>query len=194
MKSIILASVLTCAVCAHAVPADAADGDFQAGPYAGIGLGTSSLDVDSRPSRNSKAVDTGVLKIYGGYQFTENFGVEGGYIRNGRIEVTDSVDGIDVTRTAKTRAAYLVATGALPLTGRFSVAARLGMSYGDVNDGDVAPIPNTVYGSNISVMAGAGVRYQLAKRMSLSLDYDRVGKESKQVSANVVTLTFRHSF
>lgn len=194
MKPIILASILACAVCTNAVPADAADSDFQPGPYAGIGLGTSNLDVDSRPSRSSKATDTGVLKIYGGYQFTEHFGVEGGYIRNGQIKVTDTVDGVEVTRTAKTRAAYLVATGALPVSGRFSVTARLGMSYGDVNDGDVAPIPDTVYGSNISVMAGAGARYRLSERASLSLDFDRVGKESKQVSANVVTLTFRRSF
>lgn len=194
MRSIILAGVFTCAAAMYVVPAHADDSDFRVGAYAGFGFGASSLSVDSRPSRSSKEVDTGVLKLYGGYQFTEKLGVEAGYIRTGRIEVTDSIDGIDVTRTAKTRAAYLVGTGRLPLSNAFSVAARLGMSYGDVNDGDVAPIPKTIYGSKTSVMAGVSVRYQVSERMSLSLDYDHIGQESKQVSADIVALTLSHSF
>lgn len=194
MRSFILASVLACAAFVSAVPAHADDSDFRIGPYVGIGLGGSNLNVDSRPSRSSKEVDNGVLKLYGGYQFTERLGVEGGYIRTGHVEVTDSVGGIDITRTAKTRAAYVAATGRLPLTDAFSVTGKLGMSYGDVNDGDVAPIPHTVYGSTKSVMAGVGARYQMSDRMSFSLDYDHVGKESKQVSVDIVTLTLSYGF
>jgi OmpA-OmpF porin, OOP family len=194
MRPIILAVVLTCAVAMNAVPAHADDIDFHMGPYAGIGLGGSNLNVASRPSRSSKEVDTGVLKLYGGYQFTEKLGVEGGYIRTGHIEVTDSIDGIDVTRTARTRAVYVAATGRLPVTSAFSVTGKLGMSYGDVNDGDVAPIPETIYGSKISAMVGVGARYQVSDRMSLSLDYDHVGKESRQLSVDIVTLTLSRSF
>ena len=194
MRSFILASVLTCAAFMSAVPAHADDVDFQIGPYAGIGFGASNLHVDSTPSRSSKQVDSGVLKLYGGYQFTERFGVEGGYIRTGHVRVTDSIDGIDISRSAKTRAAYVAATGRLPLSRAFSLTGKLGVAYGDVNDGDVAPIPNTVYGNTTSILAGVGVRCQVSERMSLSLDYDHIGKESQQVSADIAALTLSRSF
>ena len=194
MQSSKFLSLIATAAITIVVPAHAADNDFRTGTYAGIGLGVSSMDVNSSPSTVSKVDDHGALKMYGGYRFTENFGAEAGYVRTGRIKVTESINDIDVTRSVKTRAAYLVGTGRLPITSNFSILARLGMAYGDVNVGDVAPIPNTVDGSKISIMFGASAQYRLSDRYSLSLDYDHVSKESKLVSANALTMTVSRSF
>ena len=185
---------LSCAALAIAVPARAAEDAFHTGPYAGFGLGASNLDVASSPSTISRSVDTGALKIYGGYQFSNNFGAELGYVRTGHIKVSELINDVDVTRTVKTRAAYAVATGRLPISNDFSLSARIGMSYGDVNVGDSAPIPNTVEGSRKGVMIGAGAQYKLSQRYALSLDYDHIGKESKRVSADMLTMTLMRSF
>lgn len=194
MQSRKLFTLIASAALMTAVPAHAADYTSDTGAYAGIGLGTSSMNVDSSATTVSNAADRGALKIYGGYRFTEHFGAEVGYMRTGRINVTESINDVDVTRTVKTRAAYLVATGRLPITNDFSVSASLGMSYGDVNVGDVTPVPNTVDGSKTSMMIGAGVHYRLSERYSLSLDYDHIDKVSKRVSADALTMTVSRRF
>jgi len=193
MRSASFFGLFTAIAVLGATPARGEGLEGRGGPYVGIGLGASNLDVDPG-SYGSRDADNGVLKLYGGYQFTEHFGIEGGYVRTGHVEETHSVDGVDVVGTAKTRAAYVVATGVLPVTDAFSVTGRLGAAFGDVNDGDLPPAPNSVYGSEVSLMAGVGVQYRLSERLSLALDYDHIGKESKRVSAETYSLTISRRF
>ena len=195
MRAIIIYTVLTGAVMTCATMANAADDGFHPGFYAGFGLGVTDLDVEAKTSRSNHQTDKVALKLFGGYQLTENFGIEGGYFRTGHIEVTDIIDGADITRKAKTRTAFLVGTGRMPVTGQISLVGRLGMAYGDVNkDADVAPLPGTIYGSKSSFTYGVGIQYALSSRTAVSLDFDHLGKESSQVSAEVLSLSVRWHF
>lgn len=191
MQSKIITGLAALASILGATAIQAADIDG-IGPYAGIGFGTSRFEIDA--ISNTRDVDNGVLRLYGGYHLTRHFGVEAGYVRTGHFVETRAVDGNDVNTEAKTRAVYATVTGRTQVTKAFTVAGRIGIAYGDVNNDFVAPGPNSVFGSKSSLTVGVGARYKLSERMALALDWDDIAQESGNVSASMVTLSVRRGF
>ena len=88
MKTRILLATLVAAGAALASTAASAQTDAQA--YVGGGVGQSRADVDCTGSTVCDKTDT-AFKIFGGYMFTKNFGLEGAYYNQGkaRLEGTD---------------------------------------------------------------------------------------------------------
>jgi OmpA-OmpF porin, OOP family len=138
--------------------------------YGGMSLGASRFDLSD---------DHGsVFKLYGGYQITENFGAEVGYLRTG-----------DITRdsqTAKSQALYTAGTARWQFSDRFSVSSALGMAYGQVKD-DTATGAANLNDKNLSLMVGLGAQYRLTPRTELTLNVDHLGKLTERVSTDVVT-------
>jgi OOP family OmpA-OmpF porin len=119
MKKHLLAALVTFAfafpLAAHA-----------AGPYVGINAGSveHKLSVESDAAKENK---TG-FKLYGGYGFTENFGVELGYAHLGKVNASFD-DGFDNgSLSYKAHAIYLAGTATLPWTPQFSLFAKAGIS------------------------------------------------------------------
>jgi OOP family OmpA-OmpF porin len=186
--------IITLAACASAVNVTSAHADDAAGagPYAGVGFGHSRFEID--PISSTRDTDNGVLRLYGGYQVNSHFAAEAGYVRTGHFIETRPVDGVEITEKAMTRAIYASAIGRMPVTEAFLITGRVGIAYGDVNNDEMAPGPNSVFGSRSSLMFGVGAQYRMSDRLSLALDVDSIAHESRRVSADIVTFSIRRSF
>lgn len=88
---------------------------------AGRGLTTTRIDNDERHS---------AYKVFGGYQFNRNWGVELGYFHLGRFGFTATATPAGTLASEfRVQGANLGLVGTLPFTDRFSGLARVGVQY-----------------------------------------------------------------
>src|SRR5436190_11859535 len=93
------------------------------GGYIGVGVGEANTKIDDIPgftvvSRDEK--DT-AYKIFGGFEFNKNFGVEVGYVDFGEIHNVYSSGGTSVRADADGHGFYTALTGTLPLSDQFAI-------------------------------------------------------------------------
>ena len=135
--------------------------------YGGMSLGASRLD---------KSDDNGSsFKLYGGYQITEHFGAEAGFIRLGDIETA--------TQSAKARAFYTAGTARWDLSERFSVSGMLGVAYREVTGDDTVGASN-LNRDNTAVIVGFGAQYRLTPRIALTMNADHLADVTEESSSN----------
>jgi OOP family OmpA-OmpF porin len=194
MKKLFLAGVIASAFIA--VPA-AAQG------YIGFGLGSAKLSgADGSVSTPyglatvSGADSTkGSYKIYGGYQITPNWGVEGQYSDLGKRDFTATL-GLDSVRANVKLYQYSVAaTGTLPLDGGFAIFGKLGVSNnnGKISDGGGKS------GNKTSGLIGIGASYSLTPQLALRLEYEDFGKfgegqSGSSIHADNFSLSLKYAF
>jgi OmpA-OmpF porin, OOP family len=160
MRSIFISGIAALATLAIANPTPAAEPVSNTGFYGGMNFGASRLD---------KSDDHGnVFKLYGGYQLTENFGAEAGFLRLGNIETS--------TQSAKERAYYTAGTARWQVSDRFSVNGLLGVAYRQVS-GDIDS-------DNTAVIVGFGAQYRLTPRIELTVNADHLADVTEESSAN----------
>lgn len=160
-----------------AIAAEMAAGD--AGWYAGLSAGRTDFDVSCSDLAGIGFVgscdddDTG-WKVYGGYQFTKNWGLEFGYVDFGELDVKGTILGIPATAKAEVDGWTLSGVGTLPFTDNFSGFAKLGLIRAE------ADIKATVGGVTVSDddsstewTAGLGVKYDFTKNVSLRAEWER---------------------
>ena len=143
--------------------------------YIGFGLGSASV----RGANSTVGVvsvtggdsSKGSAKVYGGFQFTPNWGLEGQYSDLGRRGYTVTTAGV-VTNVGSARASQysLAGTGTLPLGQSFGLIGKLGVSA------NRAGYPGS--NNKTSVMAGVGVSYSITPQLAVRLEYEDFGKFS----------------
>lgn len=184
-----------------AMGAHAAGPEQDTGFYAGGGIGRSSFSVSSSNSvpvpwgaqKGSKAGTA--YKLYGGYRVTENFGVEGGYARLGRVSQWTSAYGVSRLQSGSGQAVYAAATARLPLGDAFALNGRLGVAYGRISGDDNWASGNQRFsGNSTGLMAGFGAEYRVTKNLAVTADYDYFGKLSKQAKGGMLTVGVKASF
>jgi OOP family OmpA-OmpF porin len=170
MRSIFISGVAMLATLAISNPAPAAEPAYT-GFYGGLNLGASRLD---------KSDDHGsVFKLYGGYQLTENFGIEGGFLRLGNVE--------NATQSAKARAFYTGGTARWQFGDRFSVNGLLGVAQRQVS-GDIDT-------DNTAVIVGFGAQYRLTPRLELTASLDHLADVTEEsASTDLVTAGIVYRF
>jgi len=149
----------------------------------------------------------GMWKLYGGYQFTPNWGVEGQYSDLGRRTYNVQLGApINLGGSAKFKTDEwgLAATGTLPLSNGFSLLGKLGATRNHVGGGNltIAGIPFATGGSNkTSLLAGIGAGYDINKNFGVRLEYENYGKISSNgflgnssVKADSVSISLKYSF
>jgi OOP family OmpA-OmpF porin len=155
-----------------AAPAAAADRGF----YVGGGLGVSPVDPgDFYPEYQDLRFDesTPGFKLFGGYRFMKNFGVEVDYLDLGqftkREEATTKEDlKVEVGITAFT----VVAVGILPVGNNVSFLGKLGAASWDVDafaslDDDKQDLSRT--GTDLTL--GVGIEFGI-KKSAIRVDID----------------------
>jgi len=105
--------------------ATAAQADTQPGFYAGAGIGSTKVGDDDLSGVDDS--DTG-FKIFGGYTFTENWGVEVSYFDFGEASVSAGNSSASVGITGLSASAV----GRLPVNDMFAVYGKLGFASYDV--------------------------------------------------------------
>lgn len=121
------------------------------------------------------------FKLFAGYKFTENFGVEGGYDYLGQYTATP-VSGASVGKAvvkSDSWNAFGVAT--LPLPKDFALFAKLGVSsnYSKMNfssNGGAFNANDAGTSRKTSFAWGLGASYSVLKGLSLRLEYEDLGK------------------
>lgn len=97
-------------------------------------------------------------KVFGGYQFTPNFALEGGAVEFGRIR--------NSAGRVSSHGLFLDAVGIAPLNDKWSLLGRLGMSRVDFNTSAGKSNGNGIH-------AGLGAQYALTSRIALRAEWER---------------------
>jgi OmpA-OmpF porin, OOP family len=166
------------------------------GPYIGTALGAAfgNREIDDSNSSNNEHIGRSA-KIYGGYQLTENFGVQAGYVRLREINQNSGSGAALVTQTATGHSTYVAGTARLPLGQSFALTGKLGVSFGKVTDANPSTAAtNLLLGSKTSLLVGAGAEYVLNHNVSFSVELESYGKISNQVKGNSLTVGTRFTF
>ncbi|MEO6975911.1 MAG: outer membrane beta-barrel protein [Gallionella sp.] len=177
------------ALVASVSPVALAD-DALVGWYGGANVGQSRAKIDDeRISRNllgsgfSSSISdddraTG-YKIFGGYQFTPYFALEGGYFDLGKFGYSArTVPAGTLNGSAKVRGLNLDLVGTLPITDKFSAFARIGVNYADVRDsfsgtGAVRVLDPNPSRREANYKFGLGAQYAFTERLAVRVEAER---------------------
>lgn len=200
MKKILTA----CAIAASALTAAPA---FAQG-YIGLGVGSSR--ASSADGTVSGTTVTGAnssktsYKIYGGFQFTPNWGVEAQYTdlgsRNFAISNPLVAAGTPGTGNIKANQFSIAGTGTLPLAQGFSLLGKLGVTAnrasGSASAGFVINSANRT-----GAIIGVGAQYAITPKLTVRLEYEDFGRFSKDSTvaggntrANNTSLNLQYAF
>ena len=166
------------------------------GPYIGAALGAAfgNREIDDSNSSNNEHLGRSA-KIYGGYQLTENFGVQAGYVRLNEINQNSGSGATLVTQTATGHSTYVAGTARLPLGQSFALTGKLGVSFGKVTDASPSTAATNLFlGSKTSLLVGTGAEYVLTHNVSFSVELESYGKISNRVKGNSLTVGTRFTF
>jgi opacity protein-like surface antigen len=139
-------------------------------PY--IGLGVASANNQYTGSRYADA------KIFGGVDFSNNVGVEAGYVdfSSRDRQFSEAYTGIPggVKATTKGYGAYVAAKYTVPINERFSAYGKLGLAHSQrkwSNDIGYSSTDN-----DNGVYAALGAQYKLNETVSVVGEYENYGK------------------
>lgn len=168
------------------------------GPYVGVGLGFSKLGPrNEAPGSNGGPHEHGpeVAKIYGGFRFTDHWGVEAGWAQLGRVhDDTLAADGSISHHPGNAHSVYLAGTGRMALGHGFSLIGKAGISFGHVSAKASGDSGFTLGGSKAAPLLGVGAEYSLKPNLDLTFDLDGFGKVSDSVKASSATVGIRYRF
>lgn len=175
MKKIVLAGVIAAAFAA--APA------FAQG-YIGVGVGssaTSGVDNTVAPvsvtGGNSSKTS---LKIFGGFKFTPNWGLEAQYSDLGSRDMSITNAGVRIgSGNIKFSQFSLAGTGTLPLASNFSLFGKVGISGNSSKVNLSIPVANASLassGNKTDLMLGVGVSYSITPQIAVRAEYEDFGK------------------
>ena len=148
-----------------------------------VAAATTATVSDGNNSKNS-------YKLYGGFQFSPNWGLEAQYSDLGNRTALLVLSGGTVgTAQLSSRAAQLslAATGTLPLSNNFYLMGKLGASRNSIGtiSGSVGTVSFTSNGTNkTDLLAGVGVGYNFNKNWGARVEYENFGKFSSNGGIN----------
>ena len=135
-----------------------------ADPYVAASLGSSKLDDDCAGTIACDTRSTG-LKVLGGYKFTPNFAIEGGYLDFGKAKITDG--GVDFT--LKTSGLGVGGAFHHDLSPDWNLVARLGVASLKT---EASALRGSVDETSTQVYGGLGIGYRITPKVSLDASYD----------------------
>jgi OOP family OmpA-OmpF porin len=152
----------------------------QAESYIGANVGRSEqkVDLDGFSFKDSNAA----YKVYGGYNFTQNFGIEGGVADLREAEIS----GNGARVSSKPVSVYFAATGTLPLNEQFALFGKAGVASTHVKFHASAPgYSESASDNQASPFVGVGASFALNKNVAIVAEYEYFGKIAKDGDANV---------
>lgn len=136
----------------------------------GAGFATNSITSDER--------DLG-YKLFGGYQFSRYFALEGGYFDLGEFSYQANTTPSGTLRgDIELKGINFDAIGILPFTDRFSAFGRVGVNYAEAKDsfrgsGAVDVLDPHSSKRRANYKYGAGLQYALAESVTVRLEAER---------------------
>jgi opacity protein-like surface antigen len=145
------------------------------GGYLGVGFGNSKVDISDSDADDIEDTDT-FFKIIGGIPLQNNFSIEFGYVDFGSYSAHYPF--ADETDKADANALYAAALGKVAIGNGLSLFGKLGLDYwtADVSaDYDVGLGPQSASGdgSDVSLMFGIGLAYDLSDNLSIRAELEK---------------------
>jgi OOP family OmpA-OmpF porin len=140
-------------------------------PHAYVGVGAAIADdLNTDDYRVSP-------KLFGGYEFTPNWGVEAGYTRFHEKSDYNS------------NGSYVAGKYTVPVADRLSAFGKLGLEHSErTNWARQTDRDNGLYG-------GVGLQYALNGKLGLTAEYERYGKDKTSgAKADVYTVGLKYGF
>ena len=142
------------------------------GFYAGGSVGNSHWKGSDLGGLANDGSDTG-LKVYGGYAFTPNLGLELGYADLGEFN--------GPLGSLKANGAYLDAVGTVPLGMNFSALGRVGLFNGRL-ESNVAGLSDRDRSTKWKV--GLGLQYDFSRNLGVRGEWERYRFDALSTSAD----------
>lgn len=143
------------------------------------------------------------FKLFGGYQFTPNWGIEAQYSDLGKYNYTVSQAGASSTGNYRADQWSVAGTGTLPLSNNFYLMGKLGISSNHVRASAVC-VPlgcsSSSSGSKSDLLAGLGVGYNFNKNIGIRFEYENFGKMANvangggSIKGDNFALSLKYSF
>lgn len=165
------------------------------GAYVGFNAGRAqqklSIDEDGSSGKDSA---TG-YKLYGGYEFNQYFGVQGGYVDMGKGKGSYDDGVVNGTLNSKIKSLYIAAIGSLPVNQQFSLFGKLGVSRNRVKFADnwvEAGVAGFYSDSKTRTtpLIGVGAEYRFTKHLAAVAEYEDFGKVRKEEGGHLKARMF----
>jgi OOP family OmpA-OmpF porin len=140
-------------------------------------------------------------RLQGGYRFSPNFSVEGGYMDFGKAGYQAGYAGATASGTIKASGLDAVALYSLPVNSRVSVFGKAGIVAARVTSSLSAAAPGSSSDAADTVIRpiiGFGSEVALTEKVSLRLDYDHVSRlgtsSTGQMNVDMLSLGLGYKF
>jgi hypothetical protein len=132
-------------------------------------------------------------KLYGGYQFDRNWGLEAGYTYFDDQDFSRSIGNRAVKGQVRGSSSYIAGKYTIPLSERVAAYGKLGVSYNERKYRDTVGLR---YDDNDTGAYGAvGLQYKLNQNASVIGEYERYGKDKNLgAKADVYTVGLQYDF
>jgi OOP family OmpA-OmpF porin len=173
--------------------ATAAQADVQPGFYMGAGFGTTKIDDDGFDGVDFDDGDTG-FKVFGGYNFNQNFAVEASYFDLGEASGSFDDFGDTVNFDVGVSGLNVSAVGVLPLSNMFSLFGKLGYASYDVD----AHVSIVGFGSasdsasESDLTYGVGAALGFAERFEARVEFEAINVDGGD--ANMISVSGLYRF
>jgi OOP family OmpA-OmpF porin len=163
----------------------------QAQTYIGVNAGRAQqkLTLDGVPTQKDT---TTTYQVYGGYQITPMFGVEGGYADLGEA----SLSGNGAFLSASPAATYLAGTFTYALPSNFALIGKLGVAR--TNTDIITSIDSIPVQRHNSLLVGIGATYAITPAILAVVEYQNFGKvideDGGKLKAQALTVGVRMKF
>ncbi|WP_426101288.1 porin family protein [Massilia sp. TSP1-1-2] len=136
---------------------------YAAGPYVGLGIHA----YDGGVSKGNE----GALKLFGGYDFTNTWGVEAGLPGTPDYNAQDA--SFRPLGTAKGNLVYIAGKATMAISDRWSLVTKLGLAHSRLHfDG-----PRGGHESTTGLYAGIGIKYAMTQKVTVTLELERFGRQ-----------------
>jgi hypothetical protein len=134
--------------------------------YVGIGVGAVKNTITDDRQRT--------YKLFGGYEFDQNWAVEAGYTDLGKTGFFAQQGNGVVHTDMKSRNAYVAGKYTAPHTERSSVYGKLGLAHTERSLAGYQGVP--FIGSDNGLYAAVGLQSRLTDKVSVYAEYERYGE------------------
>jgi OOP family OmpA-OmpF porin len=168
------------------------------GWYVGVSIGQSEADEGIASdmalitSGSVDAKDTG-WKLYGGFTFNRNFGIELAYVDLGKAKYSGDFFGLPVTGgTIEATGFNMAAIGAIPLSSALSLFGKVGIFSWEAEANDTtAGLPFSQVLDGNDLFFGVGASYSFTRNLSMRGEWERFQLDDTDVDLLSIGLAYR---
>lgn len=168
MKKTMLIALIAAAALAPAAQAQSS--------YVGASIGRAEQKVSLSSQLDETATS---YKVYAGYMFNQNFGIEAGWADHGDAERSAA----GYTIGAQPRSLYLAATGSFPVSERFAVIGKIGAASNRTRLSATGEANETL--KETTALIGIGATFAITPTLLAVVEYENFGKIIKEDDGNM---------